>query len=116
MNEYGIAFANKFSIGLLDLTTEKLIRLSDVNRDHEIFNRIQIPFDWFYQDEIMIIPDSVPTARINWSKDIYVNGQKIDCVGEFILFCHFDKIESMNFATSLSLPEFETIKNGIEII
>lgn len=115
MNEDYIGFANKLSVGFLDVSSMELTRLDNVDQNHFIFTRIQTPFDWYYQNDIIIIPDPVPRARANWNKTVYVFDQEIECVGEFISFFHFEKIKEMNYVTSLSLPEFDYIKKGINI-
>ncbi|WP_071130173.1 hypothetical protein [Enterococcus timonensis] len=114
MNDDDIGFANNVSIGFLDVSTMELTRIDHVDENHFIFTRIQSSFDWFYQGDVMIIPDPVPTPRRNWNKIASVNGQEIECMGEFIVFFHFENIKGkLNFATSLSLPEFNHIKQGL---
>lgn len=110
-----LAFGRNLSIGFLDVATMKLTRLENINESHYLFERLQMPFDFYYQDKIMIIPDPIATAKPNWNKMIQVCNQEIECQGNFICFFHFEEKESMNYVTSLTLPEYNHIKNGLKI-
>lgn len=111
-----IGFANNLSIGLLNVRTMELKRIENVDENHYIFKRIKEPFDWFFYGEIMIISDSIPVARKNWNKVLSIGDLKIECKGEFVAFFHFKKFDRVNYATSLTLPEFETIKYDIKLL
>lgn len=111
-----IGFAATLSIGYLDVETMKLTRINNVKQNHFIFETIRSPFDWYYHESIMIIPDPAPVPRKNWNSNIYVCQQNIECNGKFIAFFHFKKYDgNMNYATSLTLPEFEHINNELNI-
>lgn len=114
MND-NLGFGENLSVGFLDVSTMELTRIENVNKNHFLFQRIKPPFDFYYHDKILIIPDSVVTTRGNWNKTVTVCNQKIECIGEFICFFHFEEMEKINLVTSLTLPEFEHIKQGLEI-
>ena len=78
------------------------------NKKIEIHNKSRLP-------NILIIPDPIATARENWNKVVTVCNQKIACVGEFICFFHFDETEKVILVSSLTLPEYDHVKRGIEI-
>jgi hypothetical protein len=111
-----IFFASKKSIAYLDVETMELSRIDNVGANHFIFENIKAPFDWFFQDTIMIIPDPVPASRRNWNNVVRIYDQEILCKGKFIIFLHFEKMEGYDFATSLTLPEYNYIKNGISVM
>lgn len=115
MNDGNLAFGKDLSAGFLDVSTMELTRIENINEDHVLFERIQPPFDFYYHGKILIIPDPVAAARENWDKVVTVCNQRIECTGKFICFFHFEEIENINFVSSLTLPEFEHIKQGIEI-
>lgn len=113
MNDCRILFGSNLSIGVLDVLTMDFKRVENVNENHEIFKRIKPPFDWYYHDKIMIIPDIIPTPKEDWDKVVNVCGQEIECVGKFIYFFHFEIIDNGSHATSLTLPEYDHVKNGL---
>ncbi len=114
MND-NLVFSKKLSVGFLDISTMELSRKENINKDHLLFERIKPPFDFYYHDKILIIPDPIATARENWNKVVTVCNQKIACVGEFICFFHFDETEKVILVSSLTLPEYDHVKRGIEI-
>lgn len=115
MNDNNIFFGANLSIGVLNVNDMELRRVESVNKNHEIFKRISVPFDWYFHDNIMIIPDSVPKPKKNWNENVNICGQEIECVGEFIYFFHFEIIENINFVSSLKLPEYIHIKKGMSL-
>lgn len=113
-NVFSIGFDFKNSIGYLDVEKMTFSRMDNVDREHFIFKNIQAPFDWYFHNEIMIIPDPILSPRKNWNKTIFIDNQEINCKGKFVVFFHFEKVrEGIHFATSLTLPEFRYIENEL---
>lgn len=108
-------FVYNISVGVLDLSTMELKRVNDVQENHFIFERIAVPFNFYYQNSIFVIPDSIPTPRGNWNKKIIFYGQEIECVGKYIFFFSHKKLKEGNFVKSLKLSEFEYVKKGISL-
>ncbi|GEQ62008.1 hypothetical protein VL4N_13860 [Vagococcus lutrae] len=114
MNNNDIVFNSNLSVGVLNIISMELTRIDGVNEKHEIFRRIVAPFDWYFHEEIMLIPDSKPMPKQNWEKVLYLCEQEIRCIGQFVYFFHFEILDNnINFVTSLTLPEYDHIKKGI---
>lgn len=117
MNNNDVLFGSNLSIGVLNVVSMEMERIDNVTKEHRIFNRIVAPFDWYFHDEIMIIPDVRPTPKKNWNKVVNVCEQEIECIGECIYFFHFEIVENkFNYVTSLTLPEFDHIRKGISLV
>lgn len=115
-NDLMIVFSSKNSIGYLDIEKMELTRIDNVDKTHFIYGHIKPPFDWYFHDAIMIIPDPVPSPRKNWNKTITIADQVIECVGQYIVFYHFkDRDDFFTIASSLTLPEFEYLKSNLII-
>lgn len=115
-NNLEISFPNSFSIGLLDVEKMQLHRVNNVNIHYWIFKHIEGPYEWYYHNSIMIIPDPIPCSRKNWNNNIFVGSQEIECNGEFIAFFHFEiKEHKLNVASSLTLPEFEHVRRELRL-
>lgn len=115
-NDLSIVFQSKISIAYLDIEKMELSRIDKVDKNHFIYNHIKAPFDWYFHDSIMIIPDPKPAPRKNWNKTITVDGQIIECMGQYVVFYHYEQIGDLyNIASSLTLPEFDYIKSELKI-
>lgn len=91
-------------------------RINNVNEHHYIFKNITAPFDWYYHENIMVIPDPVFAPRKNWHEELFICEQSIECPGTFVAFFHFENYkDKLYYATSLTMPEFEHIKDGLNI-
>ena len=90
MNNEKIIFDTLLSIGCLDIATMNFFRLNNVEKSHDIFEKIVAPFDFYYHDDILIIPDPIPKEKVNWNKMVSLYGQEIECIGRYIYFFHFD--------------------------
>jgi len=112
-NSKTVGFAKKLSIGLLDLRTMKFKRIANVDKDHYIFDHIVPPFDYFFYNEILIISD--PIVKRSRNKSLNMFGFEIKQRGDFIAFFHLKKFDYVNYAMSLTLPEFESIRKEIKI-
>ncbi|MGX7196333.1 hypothetical protein [Enterococcus olivae] len=115
-NDLMIVFSPKNSIGYFDIENQELIRIDGIEKNHFIYEHIKPPFDWYFHDDIMIIPDPIPSPRKKWNKTITVANQVIKCTGQYIVFYHFkERNDLFNFASSLTLPEFEYLKSNLII-
>ncbi|MCZ0704200.1 hypothetical protein J2T56_002498 [Natronobacillus azotifigens] len=107
-----VVFSHKPSVGLLNIDTMELLWLQRVQEKHAIFSRIESGFDYYYLNDILIIPDPRKTIPC-LEKAFYLGDLKVDCEGEYILFFNFKLIENIIFAESLSLPSYKFIKDNI---
>lgn len=115
MNNNMLSFTRNLSMGYLNVEKMRFERIDNVNTNHPVFKHIKPPFDWYFQDEILIIPDPVSSPRKNWNKIITLDNQKIECKGNFFCFFHFKQKDSINLVESLTLPEYTHIKKSLEI-
>lgn len=115
VKETSLAFSRELSIGVLNCDTLELTRLNHVNQNHWIFKQFQVPFDWYWQEDILIIASQEVVPRPNWHKKIGLKNQEIECHGKYLFFFQYDKInEQMLHVTSLNLQRFEQIKSQIQ--
>lgn len=66
MHDDSICFEVDLSIGLFLVADKRLLRINIVNKRYPIFDNIKVPSDWYFKNNILIIPDPVPIARVNW--------------------------------------------------
>lgn len=113
-----IAFSHKPSIALLKIDTMELNWITDTKENDMVFNQLSKVdnFDYYYINEILIIPDPIPSPRLNWSKKIIVNTLEIECKGKFLYFFNYNNINNVILANSLTFPQFIFLKNNIDII
>lgn len=113
-----IAFAFEPSIVFLELENMELYWLNNISQNNKIFKQLSKvnDFDYYYINEILIMPDPIPSPRLNWSKKILINNLEIDCKGKFLAFFHYNKYnENIIFADSLRFPEYIFLKNNIQL-
>lgn len=114
-----IAFGYKPSIGLLKIDTMEFKWLLEIEKNHEIFERISkvADFDYYYMNEILIIPDPLFSFRLNWYRKIFIDDLEIECKGNFLAFFHykFNNNKDIVFADSLLLTEYIYLKNNIKL-
>ena len=110
-----IAFTYQPKIALLLLDNMQFDWVNTEETD-KVFKQISKVnnFDYYYINEILIIPDPIP--RINWSKDILINNLEINCKGKFLAFFHYSNINNVTLADSLTFPEYIFLKNNIQIL
>lgn len=113
-----IAFAYHPSIALLKIDTMEFDWITDTQENDKIFNQLSKvdDFDYYYINQILIIPDPIPLPRLNWSKKIIINNLEIECKGKFLAFCHYNNNDNIIFANSLTFPEYIFLKNNIDTI
>ncbi len=111
-----IAFAFEPSIGFLEIENMEISWLNNIDKNDEIFKRLNDGFDYYFFNNILIIPDPIPSPRLNWNKKISIKDKlEIDCNGQYISFFHFEKNDNILFAKSLTLPEYIFLKDNIHI-
>ena len=70
-----IAFAYQPSIALLKIDTMEFDWITDAKENDKIFKQLSKVnyFDYYYINKILIIPDPIPSPRLNWSKKLIIN-------------------------------------------
>lgn len=102
---------NLSSIGVFDIKQQKFERLQNVTP--QLLDRIiQVPFDFYYHGEIMIIPQQITNTEtlINVS----LNDQQLQTSGN-IYFFHYRTDKQFKILSSLLLPEEIYIQNYLLI-
>lgn len=113
-----IAFAYNPSIALLRIDTMEFDWITDIKENDKIFKQLSKvnDFDYYYINRILIIPDPIPSPRLNWSKKILIDNLEINCKGNFLAFFNYNNNNNIIFANSLTFPEYIFLKNNINII
>ncbi|WP_238907166.1 hypothetical protein [Clostridium sp. YIM B02506] len=113
-----IAFAYQPSISLLTIDTMEFDWITDTKETTKIFEQLSKvnDFEYYYINQILIIPDPIPSPRLNWSKKVIINNLEIDCNGRFLAFFHYNNNGNTIFANSLTFPEYIFLKDNIDII
>ena len=97
----------------------KLNRVNNVQKNNEVFEELNYfikstgGFDYYYINQILIIPDPIPSPRLNWYKKIYIDDLEVKCNGKYIIFFHYEDKENFVYVDSLSFPEYIFLKNNI---
>lgn len=116
MHDVSICFEADLSIGLFLVADKRLLRINKVNKRHPIFDNIKAPFDWYFKNNILIIPDPVPIASANWDNQVTFLGQNIECPGEFVAFFHYEQKRADGLiASALTLPEYDYVKSALAV-
>lgn len=113
-----IAFAYQPSIALLTIDNMSFNWITNTEENNKIFRQLSNvnSFDYYYINQILVIPDPIPSPRLNWSKKVLINNLEIECNGQFLAFFHYSNNENIIFANSLTFPEYIFLKNNIDII
>mgnify|MGYP006961971834 CR=1 FL=1 len=89
----------------IPISRENIIILTD-----EYFSS---EFDFYYQDNILIVPATKLEPNQSWNKSLIVNNQCIVFNGRYIFFFNFKELENdILFVTPLTLPQIELIRNN----
>jgi hypothetical protein len=73
--------------------------------------------DFYFQDNILIVPTSKLEPNQSWHKSLLVNKQVIEFNGRYIYFFNYKEVkENLLFITPLTLPQTELIKNTLYLI
>ena len=115
--DYTIGFAYQPSIALLEIDTMEFDWIHDKKENNNIFDKLSKikNFDYYYMNNILIIPDPIPSPRLNWSKRVFIDNLEIECKGNFISFFHYEINKNFILADSLTFPEYLFVKNNIRI-
>lgn len=111
-----IGFGFKPSVVLLSIEDRQLTWLSKIEKEHAIFKQLTKVngFDFYFIDDILVIPDPIPVARENWNRKIGINDLEIECMGSWLVFFSFKEVKKEIFlADSLTLPQYDFLKNRI---
>lgn len=121
INLSNIVFQTKPTIGYFDVSEDQLYWKSKVLDDDMIFQHFEQStesdgFTFYYHENILMIPDPKPSPHVHWDNEISLCGnQKIDCPGTFIACFHFEIINDVIVASSLTIAEFEHLKAGFSV-
>ncbi|MGE7935101.1 hypothetical protein [Viridibacillus arvi] len=118
-----IGFSNNPHIAImwLDAQNPELSWNHYVERNADVFTKIdemvKEGFDYYFINDILIIPNSISNStQLNLVEGVYIEGLHIK-VNTFIAFFHIvQKDEGIIFADSLTLPEFNYLKQNLKII
>lgn len=70
-------------------------------------------FDYYFQDNILIVPATKLEPNQSWNKFLIVNDQVIDFNGKYIFFFNFRDLENdILYITPLTLPQIDLVKNN----
>lgn len=111
-----IGFAFKPSVAILTIDDMELTWLPKIEEEHAIFKQLKMTneFDFYFINDILVIPDPIPVARENWNRKIGINDLEIECGGSWLVFFSFKEIkEEILLADSLTLPQYEFLKNRV---
>ncbi|WP_332238489.1 hypothetical protein [Sporolactobacillus sp. KGMB 08714] len=112
-----IGFAFKPSAGCLILENMELVWQHQMDEKHKIFQQLSRveAFDYYFLDDILVIPDPVPVAKEKWNRKIGISNLEIECEGNFLVFFNCRKVEEgFIYADSLSLPQFQFLRSCIQ--
>lgn len=112
-----ITFAYKPSVAFLSIEDMKLTWLQEIEKGHFIFEQLAKGdgFDFYFINDILVIPDPISVAREKWNRKIVINSLEIECFGSWVVFFNFKELNTeMFFADTLSLPQYEFLKKRIQ--
>lgn len=119
MKYKSLVFSNNISMVLLEIENMKLDWVNNVEKNNKIFDELKYEirstggFDYYYINQILIIPDPIPPSRLNCDKTIYIDDLELNCKGKYIAFFHYEDKENFVKVDSLSFPEYIFLKNKI---
>ncbi|MGW8024857.1 hypothetical protein ACWEYK_10640 [Staphylococcus xylosus] len=74
-------------------------------------------FDFYFQNNILIVLTSKLEPNQSWNKFLIVNDQVIEFNSRYIYFFNFKNVkENILFITPLTLPQTQLIKNTLNLI
>lgn len=114
-----IGFGFKPSVGFLTFDDMELIWLPKIEKEHAVFQQLEKVdrFDFYFINDILIIPDPIPIARENRNRKIDVDSLEIECNGNWLIFFSFKETKKeILFAESLTLPQYEFLKSRIRLV
>ncbi|QYA33091.1 hypothetical protein KYI07_01165 [Macrococcus psychrotolerans] len=70
-------------------------------------------FDYYFQDNILIVPATKLEPNRSWNKSLIINEQVIEFKGMYIFFFNFRELENnILYITPLTLPQIELVRNN----
>lgn len=110
-----IGFAFQPSPAILNLNTMELEYLQRIEKNHEVFKNLSQSFNYAYINDILVIPEQRTNKSIR-ERTLIIKNLELECYGEYVLFFHFEVINDVIFADSLTLPEFKFLKDYCECV
>lgn len=113
-----IGFSYKPSIAYLSIENMELSWIQELDKEHAIFQQLSSvdAFDYYFIQDILVIPDPIPVVRNNWNRNINIIKLEIECNGSFLVFFKFNEVkDGIILANSLTLPQYEFLKNSIRL-
>ena len=104
------------SLACLTIEGMALNWIHSMDKEHDFFRQLSSVngFDYYFINDILIIPDPLPVARERWNRKLGINNLIIEFRGSFIVFFSFNEVKKdFLLAGSLSLPQFEFLKSSI---
>lgn len=114
-----LGFSFKPSVAILSVDEMQLTWLPKIEKEHDIFKQLSKvnDFNFYFINDILVIPDPIPVARGNWNKKIGINDLEIECKGSWLAFFSFEESDGeILLADSLTLPQYEFLKNRVRWI
>lgn len=116
MDNKRFAFGTNKIINRYDADTLKFeqIPISRENFKILIDEDFSCEFDFYFQDNILIVPTTRLEPNQSWNKSLIVNDQVIEFNGRYIYFFNFQNVkENILYITPLTLPQTQLIKNTL---
>ncbi|WP_239724964.1 MULTISPECIES: hypothetical protein [unclassified Mammaliicoccus] len=120
MNNKTFAFGINKIINIFDAHTLEFEQIPISQENFKILTDkyFSNEFDFYFQDNILIVPTSKLEPNQSWHKSLLVNDQVIEFNGgRYICFFNYKEVkENVLFITPLTLPQNELIKNTLYLI
>lgn len=116
MNNIKFAFGINKLINRFDADTMKFEQIPISRENFKILTDeyFSSEFDFYFQDNILIVPATKLEPNQSWNKSLIVNDQVIEFNNRYIYFFNFKKVkENIIFITPLTLPQTQLIKNTL---
>ncbi|MGO3048435.1 MAG: hypothetical protein ACTIDZ_00180 [Staphylococcus sp.] len=118
MNNTTFAFGINKIINRFDAHTQEFEQIP-ISRENfkTLTDEFPSEFNFYFQDNILIVPTSKLEPNQSWHKSLLVNKQIIEFNGRYIYFFNYKEVkENILFITPLTLPQTELIKNRLYLI
>ncbi|MBE8849406.1 hypothetical protein G9440_15055 [Enterococcus durans] len=115
MNNTTFAFGINENINRFDVHTMKFEQIPISRENFKILTDeyLSSDFDFYFQDNILIVPATRLEPNQSWNKSLILNDQVIDFKGKYIFFFNFRELENnILYITPLTLPQIELVRNN----
>ncbi|EFI85250.1 MULTISPECIES: hypothetical protein [Bacilli] len=115
MNNTTFAFGINENINRFDAHTMKFEQIPISRENFKILTDeyLSSDFDFYFQDNILIVPATRLEPNQSWNKSLILNDQVIDFKGKYIFFFNFRELENnILYITPLTLPQIELVRNN----